>query len=170
MACTSIDLAEKIKVEYGTALPDEVNKREELNLAELDSREEGVVSRRHVAEIIEARCEEIFKLADKELQKIDRSGLLPAGVVISGGGAKLSGLIEIAKKEFKLPASLGYPLNIGTTAVDKVKDVNYSTAVGLIYWGMGLQGKSERSSRLQVPNSVSEATTKMKQWFKSLIP
>jgi len=168
---TSIDSAEKIKVEYGSALPAEINKREEINLGEIDSREEGVVSRKHVAEIIEARCEEIFKMADKELQKIDRSGLLPAGIVVTGGGAKLPGLVEVAKKEFKLPASLGYPLDLGSTAVDKVNDLNFSTAIGLLYWGVGFMDKGEKG-RILIPklSSVNDATNKMKKWFKSLIP
>lgn len=168
---TSIDLAEKIKLEYGSALPEEINKREEINLEELDSREEGMVSQKHVAEIIEARSEEIFKMADKELQKIDRSGLLPAGVILTGGGAKLPGLVEVAKKEFKLPASLGYPLELGSTAVDKVNDLNYSTAIGLLYWGVGFSEKGE-GGKLPIPkfSSVADATSKMKKWFKSLIP
>jgi len=167
---TSITLAEKIKLEYGSALPAEINKREEIDLSELDSKEEGVVSRKHIAEIIEARSEEIFKMVDKELQKIDRSGLLPAGIVLTGGGTKLPGLIEVAKKEFRLPASLGYPLELGSSAVDKVNDLNFSTAVGLLYWGVGLSEKE--GSRLSIPrfSSVSDVTSKMKKWFKSLIP
>lgn len=169
---TSIDLAEKIKIEFGSALPEEINKREEINLEEIDSREEGVVSRKHIAEIIEARCEEIFKLADKELQAIDRSGLLPAGVVLTGGGAKLPGLVEVAKKEFKLPASLGYPLDLGSTAVDKVNDLNYSTAIGLLYWGIGMSEREGGGRRFSISNlsSVSDVTNKMGKWFKSLIP
>lgn len=168
---TSIDLAEKIKIEYGTAIPEEINKREDINLTDIDSREEGIVSRKHVAEIIEARCEELFKMADKELQKIDRSGLLPAGAVLTGGGAKLPGLVEVAKREFKLPASLGYPLELGSTAVDKVNDLNYSTAIGLLFWGANfVRGGS--SNKLSMPkfSTVSDATSKMKKWLKSLIP
>ncbi|MFA5134330.1 MAG: cell division protein FtsA [Patescibacteria group bacterium] len=169
---TSIDLAEKIKIEYGTALPAEINKRDEINLEEVDSREEGAVSRKHVAEIIEARCEEIFKLANKELEKIDRAGLLPAGVVLTGGGAKLPGLIEVAKQEFKLPASLGYPLDLGSTAVDKVNDLNYSTAVGLLSWGASFSGRSGEGKVFSMPkfSSVADATSKMKKWFKTLVP
>jgi len=167
---TSINLAEKIKLEYGSALPDEINKREEIDISELDSKEEGVVSRRHIAEIIEARCEEIFKMIDKELQKIDRSGLLPAGIMLTGGGAKLSGLVEVAKKEFKLPSSLGYPLDLGTTAVDKVNDLNFSTAIGLLYWGIGLFEKDGNKMSMPKFSSVSDATSKMKKWFKTLIP
>ncbi len=168
---TSIDLAEKVKIEFGSALPEEINKREDINLAEIDSREEGVVSRKHVAEIIEARCEEIFKMADKELQKIDRSGLLPAGVVLTGGGAKLPGLIEVAKREFKLPASLGLPLDLGPTAVDKVNDSNFSTAIGLLYWGSGFLQKPG-GGKFGLPKfvSVGDVSNKMKKWFKSLIP
>lgn len=167
---TSIDLAEKVKIEFGSALPEEINKRDDINLSEIDSREEGIVSRKHVAEIIEARCEEIFKMADKELQKIDRSGLLPAGIILTGGGAKLSGLVEVAKREFKLPAALGYPLDLGPTAVDKVNDLNFSTAIGLLYWGAGSMEKpTGPKQRLQIPG-VDEVSSKMKKWFKSLIP
>lgn len=167
---TSITLAEKIKLEYGSALPAEINKREEIDLSELDSKEEGVVSRKHIAEIIEARSEEIFKMVDKELQKIDRSGLLPAGIVLTGGGTKLPGLIEVAKKEFRLPASLGYPLELGSSAVDKVNDLNFSTAVGLLYWGVGLSEREGRKLSIPKFSSVSDVTSKMKKWFKSLIP
>ncbi len=168
---TSIDLADRIKIEYGSALPGEISKRDEINLGELDSKEEGVVSQKHVAEIIEARCEEIFTMADKELQRIDRSGLLPAGVVLTGGGAKLNGLIEVAKKEFKLPAALGYPLELGSTAVDKVNDLNYSTAIGLLYWGAGMTGDGgSRSMSMPKFSSVADATDRMKKWFKTLIP
>ncbi len=169
---TSIELAEKIKIEHGSALPGEISKRDEINLEEIDSREEGVVSKKHVSEIIEARCEEIFKMADKELQKVDRSGLLPAGVILTGGGAKLPGLVEVAKQQFKLPASLGYPRDLGSTAVDKVNDLNYSTAIGLLYWGLGLFGQGGDDRRMSMPkfSSVTDATTKMKKWFKSLIP
>ncbi|MFA6098135.1 MAG: cell division protein FtsA [Patescibacteria group bacterium] len=169
---TSIDLAEKIKIEYGSALPEEINKRDEINLAEIDSREEGVVSQKHIAEIVEARCEEIFKMAEKELQKIDRSGLLPAGVILTGGGVKLPGLIEVAKREFKLPASLGYPLDLGSTAVDKANDLSFTTAIGLLYWGAGFVNKGGSRGGITMPKftSVGEATNKMKKWFKSLIP
>jgi cell division protein FtsA len=55
-------VAEKVKIEFGSALPKEINRKEDINLSEIDSNEEGMVSRHHVAEIIEARLEEIFNL------------------------------------------------------------------------------------------------------------
>ena len=76
----------------------------------LEGQESNFVSKKYIAEITEARVEEIFDKIDAELKKIDRSGKLPAGAVLTGGGAKLSGLVEAAKKSLRLPASIGSPL------------------------------------------------------------
>lgn len=65
---TSIDVAEKVKLEYGNANPKEISKKEDIDLSQIDSNEEGNVSRYHVAEIIEARLEEIFNMVNKELK------------------------------------------------------------------------------------------------------
>lgn len=162
---TSIDVAEKVKLEYGTALPNEVGKRDEIDLAEIDPKESGVVSRKHVAEIIEARVTEIFSMLDKELQKVDRSGLLPAGIAMIGGGAKLPGLIDVAKREFRLPASIGSPLNV-ITAIDKVQEPEYATAVGLAFWGLALQNSGAGpGSKFSTVNSV---LGKIRGWVKNL--
>lgn len=169
---TSIEVAEKVKLEFGSALPEEINKREGINLEEISPSENAIVPRKHVAEIIEARLEEIFKLVNKELQKINRSGLLPAGIILTGGGAKLPGLIEVAKREFKLPAAIGYPQGI-VSAIDRVNDPVYTTAVGLVMWGIGLaqQGKGG-SGPIHIPggNQIKEVTGRVKKLFKSLIP
>ncbi|MFA6908563.1 MAG: cell division protein FtsA [Patescibacteria group bacterium] len=167
---TSIDIAERIKLEYGTALVNDVPKREEIRLEEFSEQENGVVERKHVAEIIEARCEEIFKMVEKELVKVDRSGLLPAGIVLTGGGAKLPGLVEIAKREFRLPAFVGYPQNIAQTPVDKINDPSWSTAVGLVVWGASLATKQGGGLTMPRFSSVADVTGKMRKWFKSLIP
>ncbi|HEX9664783.1 MAG TPA: cell division protein FtsA, partial [Patescibacteria group bacterium] len=134
---TSIDVAEKVKIEYGSAVPNNINKKDEINLAEFSSGDESTVSRKHVAEIIEARLEEIFELVDRDLKKINRSGLLPAGVVLTGGGARLEGIVEVAKKKFRLPASIGYPTEMAS-AIEKVNDPIFSAALGLVIWGSQL--------------------------------
>ncbi|MEK7631890.1 MAG: cell division protein FtsA [Patescibacteria group bacterium] len=162
---TSIDVAERVKLEFGTALPAEVAKRDEINLAELDPKESGVVSRKHVAEIIEARASEIFTMVDKELQQVDRSGLLPAGLVLVGGGAKLPGLVDVAKREFRLPACVGNPLNL-VTAIDKAHEPEYATAIGLAFWGAALQhGGGSRQSKF---STVNDVVGKLRGWMKNL--
>ena len=112
--------------------------------------------------------EEIFHLVNKELRDIKRDGLLPAGVVLTGGGAKLPDLIEAAKKQFRLPASLGVPRDL-PTAIDKIQDPAFTTATGLVRWGMQYQAR-EKGFRLNKLSSFSHATEKMQRWFRSLLP
>ncbi|KKT34661.1 MAG: Cell division protein ftsA [Parcubacteria group bacterium GW2011_GWA2_44_12] len=167
---TSLDTAEEIKFRYGTALPETVDRREDLNLEDISKHDTGVVSKHHIAEIIEARVEEIFKLADRELVKIERSGKLPAGVILTGGGAKLEGTIELARKIFRLPASLGYPREV-PSAIDKVNDPSLTCGVGLVVWGYNSLS-SENSRKRLMPSfaSTSQVTKKLQKWFKSLLP
>lgn len=166
---TSIDIAERLKVEFGTALPEEVGKKEDVGLDEVGGSSGEAVSRRQIAEIIEARLEEILKMVDKELQSIDRSGMLPAGIVLVGGGAKLPGVVEVAKREFRLPASVGYPLDI-VTAIDKLNDPSFASAIGLTYWGSLAAKKGANGSILSRFSSVGQVTGKIQKWFKSLMP
>jgi cell division protein FtsA len=174
---TSLDVAEDIKLEYGQANPELVNKKEEINLADFSEAETETISLRYVSEIIEARMEEIFDMVDKELIRIDRSGLLPAGIVVTGGGAELPGLVDVAKKRFRLPASLGYPLNINT-AIDKVNNLSFTTAIGLAYWGSEIIGSRGSKGLANLFNhlpsfsleSLSTYWLKAKKWFKSLLP
>lgn len=167
---TSVDIAEHIKTEFGSANPEDINKHEEINLADIDPNEDVRVSRKEVAEIIEARLEEIFSMVNKELKSIDRHGMLPAGIVLTGGGAKLTGIVDVAKKQFYLPATVGMP-RVFKTAIDKIQDPVFATALGLVVWGEGMSGGGNSNlSALSRFSAVSDATTKMKKWFKSLLP
>lgn len=164
----SIDLAEKVKLEYGTANTGDVAKHDEVNLRDLGG-DDLTVSRKQIAEIIEARVEEIDKMVDRELQSIDRSGLLPAGIIVTGGGAKLPGLIEVGKRDFRLPVSVGFPQGY-TSAIDKIQDPGFTTALGLASWA----AESGQSGGLlsKIPNfgGVNETVDRMRGWFKSLLP
>jgi len=144
---TSIDIAEKVKLEYGSSISHNIGKREEIDLSKIDSRDSGVVLRHHVVEIIEARMEEIFGMVERDLKKIGRSGLLPAGVVITGGGAKMPEIVELAKSLLKLPVQVGFPVNLGGI-MDKVDDPSFATVIGLILWE-----KDKRESPVGHPES-----------------
>lgn len=181
---TSVDVAEKIKLKYGSALPGEINKKEQINLSDIDPQEEGVVSRKHVAEIMEARVEEIFYLAEKELKKIERSALLPAGVVLVGGGACTQGTVDLAKNILSLPAQTGFPIELGGL-VDKVDNPAFAVSIGMILWiiedpaimaqnsgsgGFGsslsnLFAKKDFSARLGSLKAVGEKTRKLMRKF-----
>jgi len=108
---TYVDIAEKIKVNEGVAIKKKIDKNENIDLSiyldETESSEK--VSKRFLAEIIEARLSEIFDLVIKRLKEIDRFGKLPGGVVLYGGGANMPFIIDLAKEKFKLPVRLANP-------------------------------------------------------------
>lgn len=170
---TSIDVAERVKIEHGAArVKDIANRREEINLEDLGGENEKV-SRRYVAEIIEARLEELSERLDREFKKIGRSGMLPAGVIFTGGGSKLAGLVDFAKDKLRLPAALGYPGGVSST-LERVSDLGFATAVGLVVWGAALQRGRKRPMRLPALLSslkgLEKVTSGVKRLFKSLIP
>lgn len=168
---TSIDIAEKVKLEHGTAISKDVSKHEEINLSDYSENESGVVSKKHVAEIIEARLEEMYKMIEKELEVCDRSGLLPAGIVFTGGGAKLPGVVDVAKQILKLPASIGMPHEKMVTAIDRARDPIFATALGLVAWGgVLMQEEGESRGVGQSMRSIGDASSKVTKWFKSLLP
>jgi len=160
----SIDTAEKIKIREGSCLPQNFKKHDEVRFADIGGIEDGSFSKRQVAEIVEARVEEIMEWVDKELKRVGRSGMLPAGAVITGNGAKLDGVIEVAKKSLRLPASLGYPQEL-ISSLDKVSDLSFTTAVGLVLWG----SQSQSNKRRGLPG-VDTIPRKIKDLIKSLLP
>ena len=171
---SSIEVAEKVKIEYGTALPEEVSRKEEIDLSLIDSSEEGSVMRYHVAEIIEARLEEIFKMINKELHCIKRAGLLPAGAVITGGGAKLPGTVEVAKKILSLPIQAGYPQKLGGMT-NEVDDPSFATAVGLVLWTHEQETYRDGVfSGVKVLDNLSKGAEytvdKMRKWLGKFMP
>lgn len=165
---TSIEVAERVKIEHGIASSAEVRK-EDIRLADLGAEEDEVVSKKFVAEIIEARVEEIFAKIDKELKKIDRSGRLPAGIILTGGGSKLNGLVEMAKTELRLPAALGYPVNV-SSITDRTNDIAFSTAVGLVLWGHHLSDSAKAQGGIGGKLGQFNVGGKLKKLLRSLLP
>lgn len=168
---TAVDVAETVKLEYGVAVAQAVKKDEEINLAKIDKHEAGQVSRHHLAEIIQARLEEIFSMVNKQLKSISRDGQLPAGAILTGGGAKMAGVVELAKKELRLPVQIGFPLNI-STIIDRVDDPSYATAVGLVLWGSEYLSRSRSATMSRFAKKVLEVASieRMRKFFKQFLP
>jgi cell division protein FtsA len=169
-----INLAERIKIEYGTAKTDKFNKKDdEVDISQLiaeeNSQEENrVISKKYLAEIIEARVEEIFNKIDTELKSIDRSGMLPGGVYLIGGGTRLGDIVEIAKNQLRLPACLGANKNI-PTVIDKVNETEFLNALGLIVWGSQAAGPSH-DMKFSGKKILDKSVDKVKKWFTALKP
>lgn len=163
-----VDLAENIKFEYGAAETAEIGKRDIIDLSNMDGKENGTVSRKELCEIMEARLSEIFDLANKELKKIGKEAYLPGGVVIIGGGAKIPHIVDLAKKKMRLPAQIGFPREV-EGIVERVDDPAYSTALGLIFWGMEERGNAVEGFMPNIP-SLNNSVKQMRKWFKAFLP
>ncbi len=168
---TSIETAEKVKLAYGCCLPEGVNKKDTVDLSKIDEKEEGIVSRREISRIVEARIDEIFSLVNKELKKINRERLLPAGVVITGGGAKTPELVDLAKEKLKLPVQIGFPQGVDGL-VEKIDEPTFATAIGLIFWALEMSGASEEKKMFVFGKESSESkiVSKLKNFFRSFLP
>ncbi len=166
----SPDAAEKIKLEYGTLQTKDLNKKMEIDLSLIDQNEQGIVSMKYISQIIEARVEEIFDKIDSELKKIGKDGVLPAGVILTGGGSKLAGMVDLSKKRLKLPSSRAVIRNL-LNPIEKVFDQSYTTAVGLAFWGLSYHQHKSRNTHFLFNSDASiDVRSRVKKWFKALLP
>lgn len=163
---TSVDAAEKLKIEYGTAKPADVSERETVDLAVISKADSQVIGRRQLAEIIHARYHEIFTMVNEKMAELERDGQLPAGAVITGGGAKIPELIELARETLSLPVQIGFPVGIDGV-IDKIDDPSYATAIGLILFA----AKGGQQQSYSVGNvNFEKVLDGAKNFFKKLLP
>lgn len=133
-------LAEEIKVKWGAAMPEMVRPDEEVVLPTYQGQPQRVVRRRDLTEPLQARLVEMFKLV---LLKVRQSGMRQfptAGLVITGGCADLPGVKELAENTLGGPVRIGYPTGIAGLPSQLRKPI-FSTAVGLLLWGIKHQGE-----------------------------
>jgi cell division protein FtsA len=166
----AIDVAEQIKLNQGTALPDILSKRDEVILSDYDPAERERVPRKQVAEIIQARLEEIFSLVRTELDNANIGSHIPAGIVLTGGGSQLPGLVDAAKSWFSLPVSITPPIRI-SSITESVYNPAFSTAAGLILWAARDVVRPESGiSTSQSFGTVAQKAQSVVQWLKNLLP
>ncbi len=125
--------AEEIKVRYGHCIPSEIEAGETFAVKSFGDEKQIDISRHEMAQIIEARVEEMFSLMQQEIKRSGYVGLLPAGLVLTGGTSSLKGLPELASRVLNMPLRLGKPEKL-TGMVDKLQSPAYSTSVGLLRW------------------------------------
>jgi cell division protein FtsA len=134
-----INQAEEIKLKFGHAIQSEVNPEEQFSVRSFGTDAPIRIHRSDLANIIEARMEEIFYLVLQEVRRSGYDGLLPAGVVLTGGSSLIPGARQLASKVMGLPARIAKPENlIGLT--DQLNSPAYSTSVGLLQWALLMSG------------------------------
>lgn len=154
--------AEKIKIDDGNANPDEVDPDMRITVEPFGAQASMQVLANDVAQIIEARVDEIFTLIMQELKRSGYDGLLPAGIVLTGGTAALKSIAGRATKVMNLPVRVAQPEDI-TGLVDKLHNPAYSTSVGLLSFarkatdlpgGMGggpKKGRGKAKTKIELP-------------------
>jgi len=150
---TPMQEAERIKIQYGSAQVQMLERDETIEVPSVGGRAPRVLSRRILCEIIEPRVEELFQLVHREIQKAGQEDLLASGVVLTGGSTQLAGMPELAEEVLGLPVRRGAPRNVGGL-IDVVKSPAYATAVGLLHYGLK-QGREGRSFSVD-PSSIKE--------------
>jgi cell division protein FtsA len=164
---TSIEIAEKIKIDHGNSNLKEVGKRDFIDLKDYGAEKEELISKYLVAQIIEARVSEIFEQVNKELKTIEKNAMLPAGAILMGGGVKLNGIIDTAKEVLSLPVQKAYFTNIESIS-EKINDVAFASAIGLVKWGYILSQTTEgKKNSFKIIDKTFE---KVRKIFKTLIP
>lgn len=128
------EVAEEIKLQYGDCRPASIPATAEFSVEQF-SDEKIHVRRQDLAYVIEARVEEIFHLILEEIKISGYEGLLPAGIVLTGGGAQLKGIADVAHSVLGISARVATPRNL-QGLVDSLNSPAYATSVGLLQWAM----------------------------------
>ena len=156
----SIEAAEKILEDLGSHILGEASSRRKA--VDIQGNQEVTFKEKDLKDIAKARVEEIFELVDKELEEIERSGLLPGGIVLTGGGAKMEHLVGFVKDKSQLPVRLGAPNEFYPSQ----EDPSLSTVCGLVKLGV----KSHKGRGFVNFDFNTGMAKKIKKIFRIFIP
>jgi cell division protein FtsA len=160
---TPTQYAEDIKLRYACALAQLANPDESIEVPSVGDRPARRLARQTLAEVVEPRYEELFNLIREELRRSGLEEVIAAGVVLTGGSARMEGAIELAEEIFHVPVRLGLPGHVRGLA-DVVRNPIYSTGVGLlIYARENAVSGARRAAR---GGNVADVFERMKCWFK----
>lgn len=163
---TRVDVAERVKLTYGSCLSAELPKRDNIRLSEFIEGEDSSYSRRELAEMVEARMQDLYELVQKELKKIAKNQLLPGGVVLIGGSSLLPGIVNMAKREIKLPVELGQPQGFNDTLDEKFAPA-FAAVLGVAKWADLRRQETGVGWNNHV---VRLGQSPLLRWLKSLLP
>jgi len=160
---TPTQYAEEIKVKYACALTQLAAVEETIEVPSVGERPDRRLARQTLAEVVEPRYEELFTLIQAELRRSGFEDLCAAGVVLTGGSAKMEGAVELSEEIFHMPVRLGSPQYVGGL-VDVVRNPIYSTGVGLLLFGY--QNQAQRESENRLGSGYQGVLRRMKSWFQ----
>ncbi len=144
--------AEEAKIQFGHALADTVDQEEDVNLPGFGNQDAALVSRHDLCQVINERMDELLRIVRREVNVSGLNGIPPGGLVLTGGSAKLPGLLELAGNIWPGPVRIGVP-EASAWVPDDLEDPSYSTGLGLLLWdakqqhGVNGNGHAKRNHR-----------------------
>jgi cell division protein FtsA len=163
---TTLEQAEQLKCQYGSAKSAMADPEENITVTGTSGRENKTISKKRLAEIIEPRMDEIFRLVKNEIRKSDYLGEFTFGIILTGGGAQLAHVTDLALERFQQPIKIGKPqLNGGVS--EKVNTPRYATGVGLVHYGKDHWKEQEYDKSRNFPNILKKAFNKVDYFIKN---
>jgi cell division protein FtsA len=157
------ETAEQVKLTHGHAYVNDLPLDQPFVVTGFGDDQRITVQRRDVTEILQARAEELFGMIMQEVKRSGYDGLLPAGLVLTGGASQLPGIREVAREVTGLPVRLAQPRRL-QGLVDALHSPAYSTAIGLLQWGV--QDVVARPNRRRRP----ALNWNFRGWLRNLLP
>jgi len=161
--------AEEIKKQHGHAVRGEVGADEYFSVRPFGEEQPVQINRQDLAHIIEARVEEVFRLTLQEIKRSGYDGLLPAGMVLTGGTSALPGIKRIASEVLGLPVRTARPENL-VGLVDRLNSPAYSTSVGLLRWALTMHSHEITPGQRRPKGEKRMDFSFVKKWFDRLLP
>jgi len=159
----SQDEAERVKKEFGRARVDMVESGASFEVAALGSTELRILPQHILAQLIEPRIEEMFELTKREIERSSYLGMLPMGIVLTGGTSQLPGIVEVATKILETPSRAELPRGVGGM-VDSVNSPIYATSVGLVKFAARHKMSSKDNGK--PPSLLASMVTGIKKLFR----
>jgi cell division protein FtsA len=160
---TPTQYAEDIKIRYACALSQLANPDETIEVPSVGDRPPRRLARQTLAEVVQPRYEELFTLIRDELRRSGFEEVIAAGLVLTGGSAKMEGAVELAEEVFHMPVRLGAPQYVKGLN-DVVSNPIHATGVGLLLYGK--EGMQLEYGGGPLTGSMRSAVSRMRQWFQ----
>jgi cell division protein FtsA len=158
--------AEEIKIKYACALTQLAGADDTIKVPSVGDRPPRDLSRQSLAEVVEPRYDELFTLVQAELRRSGFEDMVPAGVVLTGGTAKMEGVVELAEEIFHMPVRVGYPQTVRGLN-DIVRNPIYATSVGLLQYGMSHRGDTGLAASGKSGVPTGSVWGRAKAWLQS---
>jgi cell division protein FtsA len=159
---TPTKYAERIKMQYGSVLPQKVDSGETIEVPSVAKRPPKTIQRKALAQVVAARYEELMALVRDELRRSGFEELITAGIVLTGGATNISGMLELAESIFDAPVRLGLPQNVGGL-VDVRENPSFATGVGLLLHGVQ---QAQVPAHYDPDQGMKGLWQRMKSWFQ----